>query len=180
MTSGAKGYLAPVTPHGDHLPTLSVMGLAEDPYDFEQQVAQMLRNSGLVVEVTGGSGDEGIDVIAYDQTPITGGTYLVQCKRYSPDHKVGVSEVRELYGTMQEKRAAKGVLVTSSTFTTGALKFAEDKSIELINGAELSTLIATGGKPTLQTPTTDILTPGARCLPEGEPGLLRGARRETR
>ena len=149
----AKGYLAPVTPHGDPPPTLLAMGLAEDPYDFEQQVAQMLRNRGLVVEVTGGSGDEGIDVIAYDDTPITGGTYLVQCKRYSPDHKVGVSEVRELYGTMQEKHAAKGVLVTSSTFTAGALRFAEDKSIELIDGAKLSNLIASEDTPVLVTDT---------------------------
>ena len=152
----AKGYLAPVTPHGDFPPTLSATGLAEDPYDFEQQVAQMLRNRGLVVEVTGGSGDEGIDILAHDDTPVTGGTYLVQCKRYSPDHKVGVSEVRELYGTMQEKHAAKGVLVTSSAFTTGALRFAEDKSIELIDGPHLSALIANQSKP---VPVTDTPVP---------------------
>ena len=138
----AKGYLAPVTPHGDRLPVLSAVGLAEDPYDFEQQVAQMLRSWGLAVEVTGGTGDEGIDVIAYDNTPVTGGTCLVQCKRYSPDNKVGVSAVRELYGTMQEKQVSKGVLVTSSAFTTGALRFAEGKSIDLIDGAQLSGLLA--------------------------------------
>ena len=143
----AKGYLAPVTPHGDSLPQLSAVGLAEDPYDFEQQVAQMLRGRGLVVEVTGGSGDGGVDIIAYDGTPVTGGTFLVQCKRYSQDHKVGVAEVRELYGTMSEKQSAKGVLVTSSAFTAGALKFAEGKAIELIDGGRLSELVAAITQP---------------------------------
>ena len=137
----AKGYLAPVTPHGNRSPSLTAVALAEDPYDFEQQVAQMLRDRRLTVEVTGGTGDEGVDIIAYDNTPVTGGTFLVQCKRYSLDKKVGVAEVRELYGTMQEKQSAKGVLVTSSTFTAGALKFAEGKSIELIDGARLSEMV---------------------------------------
>ena len=64
-----KGYLAPVTPHGNQIPSLTAVGLAEDPYDFEQQVAQMLQGRGLTVEVTGGTGDEGVDIIAYDKTP---------------------------------------------------------------------------------------------------------------
>ncbi len=101
----------------------------------------MLQNRGLTVEVTGGPGDEGVDIIARDITPITGGMYLVQCKRYALDRKVGVADVRELYGTVQEKRASKGVLVTSSTFTTQARRFAEDKPLELIDGTELQELL---------------------------------------
>ena len=152
----AKGYLAPVTPHGNRPPELAAVGLAEDPYDFEHQVAQMLRGRGLTVEVTGGTGDEGVDIIAYDNTPVTGGTFLIQCKRYSPDKKVGVAEVRELYGTMQEKQSAKGVLVTSSAFTTGALKFAEGKSIELIDGARLSELMVGVVQPVPKQPTQPV------------------------
>ena len=155
----AKGYLAPVTPHGNQSPSLTVVGLAEDPYDFEQQVAQMLRGRGLTVEVTGGTGDEGVDIIAYDNTPITGGTFLVQCKRYSPDKKVGVAEIRELYGTMQEKQSAKGVLVTSSVFTAGAMKFAEGKSIELIDGVRLSELIVGTVPPTRPAQPTPTAPP---------------------
>ena len=151
----AKGYLAPVTPHGNRSPSLTAAGLAEDPYDFEQQVAQMLRGRGLTAEVTGGTGDEGVDIIAYDNTPVTGGMSLIQCKRYSPDKKVGVAEVRELYGTMQEKQSAKGVLVTSSTFTAGALKFAEGKSIELIDGVQLSELIVGTVQPVPDAPMVE-------------------------
>ena len=148
----AKGYLAPVTPHGDKPSVSPTTGaFAEDPYDFEHQVAQMLRSRGLVVEVTGGPGDEGVDIIAYDNAPLTGGRYLVQCKRYGLDHKVGVAAVRELYGTVQEKRASKGILVTSSVFTHQALRFAEDKPLELIDGLQLSALIDAE-----HTPTTDV------------------------
>lgn len=136
-----RGYLAPISPHRDEQAILCEGDLASDPYDFEQQVAEMLRSRGLDVEVTGGAGDEGVDIIAHDTTPITGGTYLVQCKRYAPDRKVGVAEVRELYGAVQEKRASKGVLVTSSTFTTQARRFAEDKPLELIDAVQLSGLV---------------------------------------
>ena len=58
-----------------------------------------------------------------------------------------MAEVRELYGTMQEKQSAKGVLVTSSAFTAGALKFAEGKSIELIDGMRLSELVVGTPQP---------------------------------
>lgn len=137
----ARGYLAPIVPHDDEQEVPLISDLASDPYDFEQQVAQMLRSRGLAVEVIGGLGDDGVDIIAHDTTPITGGIYLVQCKRYALDRKVGVADVRELYGAVQEKRASKGVLVTSSTFTPQARRFAEDKPIELIDAVQLSSLI---------------------------------------
>ena len=178
----AKGYLAPVTPHADRRPRLAAVGLAEDPYDFEQQVAQMLRGWGLSVEVTGGPGDEGIDIMAYDSTPITGGKYLVQCKRYSPGKKVGVAAVRELYDTMQEKQVTKGVLVTSSAFTTGALRFAEGKSIDLIDGTQLSELLAKTAPDeyTEEDDSSDTdseedevsTTPLHEAAAEGEPGQV--------
>lgn len=102
-----KGQLAPVAPHEDApAPAARPRGFAADPREFELQVAHALQARGLSVQVTGGAGDEGVDIIARDPTPITGGTYLVQCKRYAPDRKVGVAEVRELYGALQEKRAS--------------------------------------------------------------------------
>ena len=113
-----KGQLAPVAPHEDApAPAARPRGFAADPREFELQVAQALQARGLSVQVTGGAGDEGVDIIARDPTPVTGGTYLVQCKRYAPDRKVGVAEVRELYGALQEKRASKGILATTASFT---------------------------------------------------------------
>ena len=137
----AKGQLAPVNPHEDAPAPVRPRGFAADPYDFEMQVAQALQARGLSVEVTGGAGDEGVDIIARDPTPVTGGTYLVQCKRYAIGRKVGVGEVRELYGALQEKRASKGILVTTASFTIPAIRFAEDKPIELLDGAQLAAFI---------------------------------------
>lgn len=153
----AKGQLAPVNPHEDAPAPVRPRGFAADPYDFEMQVAQALQARGLSVEVTGGAGDEGVDIIARDPTPVTGGTYLVQCKRYAPDRKVGVGEVRELYGALQEKRASKGILATTASFTVPAIRFAEDKPLELLDGAQLARYIAildSAGPPaTLRIPT---------------------------
>ncbi len=134
-----KGQLAPVAPHEDApAPAARPQGFAADPREFELQVAQALQARGLSVQVTGGAGDEGVDIIARDPAPVTGGTYLVQCKRYAPDRKVGVAEVRELYGALQEKRASKGILATTASFTTPAVRFAEDKPLELLDGAQLA------------------------------------------
>ena len=134
-----KGQLGPVAPHEDApAPAARPRGFAADPREFELQVAQALQARGLSVEVTGGAGDEGVDIIARDPAPVTGGTYLVQCKRYAPDRKVGVAEVRELYGALQEKRASKGILATTASFTTPAVRFAEDKPLELLDGAQLA------------------------------------------
>ena len=138
-----KGQLAPVAPHED-APAPAARprrGFAADPREFEMQVAQALQARGLSVQVTGGAGDEGVDIIARDPAPVTGGTYLVQCKRYAPDRKVGVAEVRELYGALQEKRASKGILATTASFTTPAIRFAEDKPLELLDGAQLAAFI---------------------------------------
>ena len=137
-----KGQLGPVAPHEDApAPAARPRGFAADPREFELQVAQALQARGLSVEVTGGAGDEGVDIIARDPAPVTGGTYLVQCKRYAPDRKVGVAEVRELYGALQEKRASKGILATTASFTTPAIRFAEDKPLELLDGAQLAAFI---------------------------------------
>ena len=136
-----RGYLSPIVPHGNEPLAASATTFSPDPTDFEFQVAEALRNLGLKVDVTGGVGDEGVDIVAFDPSPIQGGKYIVQCKRYDPSNKVGVQEVRELYGVVQAKGVNKGILVTSSSFTSGALRFAEGKPLELIDGKALRSLI---------------------------------------
>lgn len=136
-----EGYLIPIVPHGSEPSAASATTFSSDPTAFEFQVAEALRSLGLKVEVTGGVGDEGVDIVAVDPSPIQGGQYIVQCKRYDPSHKVGVQEVRELYGVIQDKGVNKGILVTSSSFTNGALRFAEGKPLELIDGVALSGLL---------------------------------------
>ncbi len=144
---GAGGYLAPITPHGEDPEPLSHQALASDATDFEHQVAEVIRSMGLTADVTGGSADGGVDIVAYDDSPITGGKYVVQCKRYGQSKKVGVGEVRELYGVVQAEGANKGILITSSSFTSHALAFSEGKPIELIDGTKLGLLLESAPAP---------------------------------
>jgi hypothetical protein len=78
-----------------------------------------------------------------ETTPIVGGRYLFQCKRFAPDNLVGSAALREFYGALiADRKAAKGVFITTSTFTPQARQFAEGLAIELIDGDQLRTLLA--------------------------------------
>jgi restriction system protein len=68
-----------------------------------------------------------------------GGKVVIQAKRYR--HTVGVSAVRDLYGTMMSEGANKGILVTTSGYGPDAFDFAKDKPIELIDGGGLLYLL---------------------------------------
>ena len=60
-------------------------------------------------------------------------------KRYTLT--VDVSAVRDLYGTLIEEGANRGILVTTSHFGKDSIEFAKDKQITLINGDELLSLL---------------------------------------
>lgn len=95
------------------------------------------------VEVTRASRDAGVDAIAFDEDPIRGGKIVVQAKRYN--NLVPVSAVRDLYGTVINEGANKGILVTTSYYGPDAVNFAKDKPITLINGGQLLYLLQKHG-----------------------------------
>ena len=115
--------------------------------DFEHLVRQLFEQefmaSGGEVKVTQASSDGGVDAIAYDPDPIRGGKIVIQAKRYT--NTVGVAAVRELYGTLMNEGASKGVLVTTSDFGGDSLEFIKGKPITLINGSNLLSLLAKHG-----------------------------------
>ena len=74
-----------------------------------------------------------------DVLTIRGGKIVVQVKRYR--NTVPPSAVRDLYGTVQDAGANKGVLVTTSKFGPGSHTFANGKPLELISGRELVDLL---------------------------------------
>ncbi len=76
-----------------------------------------------------------MDAVAFNPDPILGGKIIIQAKRYT--NTVGVSAVRDLYGTLINEGASKGILITTSDYGIDAHKFAEDKPIILINGNNL-------------------------------------------
>jgi hypothetical protein len=111
--------------------------------EFEHYIGELLARMGFKTEVTRQSGDGGVDVVATLDRPIVGGCYLIQCKRFAPDTLVGAPTVREFYGALvADRRAVKGILITTSDFTAQAREFAATIPIELIGGTELRALIA--------------------------------------
>ena len=72
--------------------------------------------------------------------PIFGGKVVIQAKRYK--NTVGVSAARDLFGTLQNEGASKGILVTTSGYGQASFDFAQNKPIELIDGANLLYLLS--------------------------------------
>ncbi|MDX3538733.1 restriction endonuclease [Streptomyces sp. MB09-01] len=110
-----------------------------DPIAFENLVAELFRAMGMEAVTTQRSGDGGVDVEALDPAPIRGGRIVVQVKRYR--NTVPPTAVRDLYGTVQDAGANKGVLVTTSSFGPTSYTFANGKPLELVPGAELVELL---------------------------------------
>lgn len=103
-----------------------------DPYadmegqDFEYYCAELLRRRGFQsVEVTKGSGDFGIDILAEKD----GVSYGIQCKCY--DGPVGVHAVQEAYAGKDYYDLMVGVVMTNQYFTEPAVKAAKKLKIML-------------------------------------------------
>ena len=111
-----------------------------DSRQFEDLVEQLIRKMGFITKERKRGPDGGIDILAINQEPIFQGIYIIQCKRYS--HPIGVGIIRDLYGVVHSKNANKGILITNSYFTIQAIKFAEGKQLELINGDKLRELLS--------------------------------------
>lgn len=109
------------------------------PSEFESLITNLFQKMGLEARQTQASRDGGVDCVAYDPRPIFGGKVVIQAKRYK--NTVGVSAVRDLYGTVQNEGASKGILVTTSGYGKASFEFAEGKPLELLSGSNLLYLL---------------------------------------
>lgn len=107
--------------------------------EFEELVSDLFSSWGFRTNITPKTGDGGVDIEANYDGEIFKGTYLIQCKLWK--NNVGEPQIRDLYGAVQSRAALKGILVTSSDFSSQAKKFAENKNIDLINGETLRKLL---------------------------------------
>lgn len=109
-----------------------------DPSAFERLAKRLLRESGFVkVEVTGKSGDGGIDGTGILQLSLMSFHVLFQCKRYQGS--VGAGAVRDFRGAMMG-RTDKGLIITTGTFSPDARREATRDGappIDLIDGVAL-------------------------------------------
>jgi restriction system protein len=124
-----------VLAHLDERPNLALLS----PGEFEALITNLFSKMGLETKLTQASRDGGVDCVAWDMRPVVGGKVIVQAKRYK--HTVGVSAVRDLYGTVMNEGAAKGILVTTSGYGKSAYDFVANKPLELITGSNLLYLL---------------------------------------
>lgn len=119
-----------------------------DWQDFEHLIRELFERlyngKGVEVKVTQASRDRGVDAVVLDPDPIRGGKTVIQAKRYM--NTVDVSAVRDLYGTVHNEGASRGILVTTSNYGPDAYQFVEGKPLTLINGSQLLAYLKETGK----------------------------------
>jgi len=120
---------------------------AMDWQDFEHLIRELFEKefsvAGGEVKITQASRDGGVDAIAFDPDPIRGGKIVIQAKRYT--NTVGVAAVRDLYGTVVNEGATKGILVSTADYGSDAYEFAKGKPLALLNGSNLLHLLGKHG-----------------------------------
>ena len=110
-----------------------------DGHEFEYWCASLLLKNGFSsADVTPGSGDHGVDVVAIkDQV-----RYAIQCKCYTKD--LGNTPVQEVYAGKEMYRCQVGVVMTNQHFTKGAKELAENTRVLLWDRDKIIEMIESG------------------------------------
>lgn len=121
---------------------------AAPPDFFERLIVNLLLAMGYGGSVAeagralGRSGDDGVDGVV-DQDALGLDRVYIQAKRYTAGNTVGPGAIRDFFGSLDRHKAAKGLFVTTSTFTASARETADylSKRIVLIDGQHLTRLM---------------------------------------
>ncbi|MGH2541382.1 MAG: restriction endonuclease [Ardenticatenaceae bacterium] len=106
------------------------------PRAFEELCAAIARAWGYEARRVGRSGDGGVDVEMWRD----GEFAVAQCKHYY-DRNVPVTQVRDFYGTMMHRGAARGYFFTTGRFSDGTYEFVEGKPLALIDREYLERIL---------------------------------------
>ncbi|MAX91102.1 MAG: hypothetical protein CMK99_10210 [Pseudomonas sp.] len=101
-------------------------------HEYEEYVADLIRQLGWDAKVTSGSGDHGADVIAEHD----GSRVAVQCKFYRST--VGNKSVQEAFSAMSFYDCDHACVITNSTFTPAARKAASKLGVALLHHDDLA------------------------------------------
>jgi restriction system protein len=118
------------------------------PDFFERLMVNLLLKMGFGGSVAdagralGRSGDGGVDGVI-DQDALGLDRIYIQAKRYATGNNIGPGAIRDFFGSLDRHKAAKGLFVTTSTFSSSARETAEflSKRIVLIDGEQLTRLM---------------------------------------
>ncbi|MFD0258925.1 restriction endonuclease [Kitasatospora indigofera] len=115
--------------------------LQMDPFAFERLVRDLFTAMGYETWRTQNSRDHGLDAVAVKRDPVGVTVIAVQAKRTK--NVVSPEVVRALFGTLLDKDAARGVLVTTSWFGNASLEIAHrsGRRPDLIDGRNLKALL---------------------------------------
>ena len=110
--------------------------LKMNPYQFEKFIGDYFRDCGYTVHQTKRSNDGGKDLVMYKG----GQTYYVEVKRYAKNNSIQRPLIQKLVGACHPA-GARGIFVTTSYFSSGAISEARRSNIELIDGKRLMQLL---------------------------------------
>jgi len=105
------------------------------PDEFERHAAAIFRHLGFSVEVRGQSGDQGVDIIACRGAL----RVAIQAKRHIGS--VGNGAVQEVYAGMTHHRCHRCVVITTGSFTSGAIDLAKSTGCILVGPRETPALV---------------------------------------
>ena len=117
-----------------------------DWFQFERDVNNVMVKLGFQVhhKAADRHGDGGVDILATKGTDADFDliNWVIQCKCWKPTRKVTPSVVRELLGVLTGyPHGTRGMIVTTSSFSSGARENAEASDIRLVDGEEFAKLI---------------------------------------
>jgi restriction system protein len=107
------------------------------PTEFELLVRDILNAQGFNLRHQGGSGDRGIDLVG---TRPDGVPVIVQCKQYALNRKITGPDIRSFLGAMSQHSIARGLYVTTCTFTQEAQVAAKAGGVTIVDGQRLTRL----------------------------------------
>ncbi|WP_226013609.1 restriction endonuclease [Halomicrobium salinisoli] len=133
-----------------------------DPIQFEKFVAELWARRGWETEVTSGSNDRGIDVIAEKHFPYEE-KVLIQAKKYAQGNRVSGPEIQKYASLKQRDGVDEVIIVTTSEFTAQAIELSQEYNIKLINGKTVLNMIIEGSAEDLLQQYTSLLSKCPSC-----------------
>jgi len=115
--------------------------MSMSPREFEEFIAELLKRMGYRTRVGPRGADGGVDVFAEIEGDVGPELVLVQCKRFELSRKVSQPVVKQLLADVHDRRASRGLVVTTSSFSRPALDYIEERKY-ILSGADFDKLQA--------------------------------------
>ncbi len=91
---------------------------------FEEFIAEVWDKRGYTVTLTSQTRDGGKDIYAYKKSFNCEFLFAIECKKFSPNNKVGRPIIQQLNGIVESEKLTGGILATTSYFSKDAIEYA--------------------------------------------------------